>query len=226
MRTRAMRRQASGMPSSLPPQLVMTWLPIRDVAAALRVSKDWCGASEPLFQAIAARHGRRREESWKAAVQRFFCQEYESTTAYFTTPNDILIGAAQRNDVPAIQTCVYVSGANPSYANHVGQTPLHIAALWGNVDALNTLIAAGADLNAQNIFNGATPLHICMEGRHALEHGDPRDREACARRLLEAGANARLLDKNENAPYQVTPHQGLDPNNPRELLKGAFRAQR
>ena len=212
------------MPSSLPPQLVMTWLPIRDVAAALRVSKDWCGASEPLFQAIAARHGRRREESWKAAVQRFFCQEYESTTAYFTTPNDILIGAAQRNDVPAIQTLIHVSGANPSHANYSqGQTPLHIAAIWANVDALNTLIAAGAEVNAQNRFLRHTPLHISMYSTH---RGSLADREVCVRRLLEAGANARLLDTKENAPYQV-PLEGSDPyNRLGELLETAFRAQR
>ena len=202
----------------------MTWLPIRDVASALCVSKDWCGASEPLFQAIAARHGRKREGSWKAAVRRFFCQETHPDWAMglLASPNDRLIGATQRNDVPAIQTWIYVSGASPSYANSVGQTPLHIAALWGNVDALNTLIAAGAALNAQNIFDRATPLHVCMSS----SKGSPPDREACARRLLEAGANARLLDKSENAPYEVPP-EGEDPNNRlRELLETAFRAQR
>jgi hypothetical protein len=53
-----------------------------------------------------------------------------------------------------------------------------------------------------------------------------RDRLACARRLLEAGANARLLDTKENAPYQV-PLEGSDPyNRLGELLETAFRAQR
>ena len=215
------------MPSCLPPQLVMAWLPIRDVAAALCVSKDWCGASEPLFQAIAARHGRKREESWRAAVRRFFCEPFGENFLAYSHPNSMLMTAAQRNDAPAIQTCIYVSGANPSYANCAGQTPLHIAAIWSHVDAIGALIAAGADLNAQNLFTGATPLHTCMECR-VLDNGKEclRDRLACARRLIEAGANARLLDRKENAPYQV-PLEGWDPHNRlSELLETAFRAQR
>jgi len=201
----------------------MTWLPIRDVASVLRVSKDWCGASEPLFQAIAARHGRKREETWKAAVRTFFA---DSTFPVDWNPhNDELLQAVQRNDVPAIQTFIYVSGVSPSYANYSqGQTPLHIAAMWANVDALNTLIAAGAEVNAQNRFLRHTPLHISMYSTH---RGSLRDREACVRRLLEAGANARLLDSEENAPYQVPLLQGEDPNNRlRKLLEDAFRAQR
>ena len=210
------------MPSCLPPQLVMTWLPIRDVASALNVAKDWCSASEPLFQAIAARHGCKREETWKAAVRTFF--SYNTYPVDWNPKNDELRNAVQRNDVPAIQTLIG-SGANPSYANYSqGQTPLHIAAIWANVDALNTLIAAGAEVNAQNRFLRHTPLHISMYSTH---RGSLPDREACVRRLLEAGANARLLDSEENAPYQVPLLQGEDPNNRlRKLLEDAFRAQR
>ena len=92
------------------------------------------------------------------------------------------------------------------------------------MDALNTLIAAGAEVNAQNRFLRHTPLHISMYTTH---RGCFRDREACIRLLLEAGANARLLDSEENAPYQVPLLQGEDPNNRlRKLLEDAFRAQR
>ena len=110
MRTRAMRRQASGMPSSLPPQLVMTWLPIRDVASALRVSKDWDGASEPIFQAMAGRHGLRRvDPSWRYTVQY-----YRATLGLTLHGLDLrgmeLIASAASDDVPAIQRCISEGG--------------------------------------------------------------------------------------------------------------------
>ena len=36
-------------PSSLPPQLVLAWLPLREVGPALRASTAWRGAAESLF---------------------------------------------------------------------------------------------------------------------------------------------------------------------------------
>ena len=36
---------------------------------------------------------------------------------------------------------------------------MHVACLWGNLEAAETLVKAKADVNAQNNFNGATPLH-------------------------------------------------------------------
>ncbi len=46
-----------------------------------------------------------------------------------------------------------------SVANGVGQTALHVACLWGNIEAAQALVDAKADLNAQNNFSGASPLH-------------------------------------------------------------------
>ena len=208
MRTRAMRRQASGMPSSLPPQLVMTWLPIRDVASALRVSKDWCGASEPLFQAIAGRHGLRLAlGSWRATVQRYRSYvgnfDFDSPTVFPHGQHPLrLHGAAQRDDVPAIQRFIS-EGVDVNYGSSVGQTPLHIAAMWGNMNALNALIAAGCDINRHNRIVetdrcGGTPLHVAANSRKAPLW----DRYCCAARLIAAGANARILNGEENAPYQ------------------------
>jgi ankyrin repeat protein len=42
--------------------------------------------------------------------------------------------------------------------NCVGETPLHVAAVWGDVDAIELLMGAGADVNARGEF-GHTPLH-------------------------------------------------------------------
>jgi len=79
--------------------------------------------------------------------------------------------------------------------------------MWGHLDALNALIAAGADLNRQNHIRndyesdhrwGGTPLHVAANSRKASLY----KRYRCARKLIEAGANARLLNDEEDAPHQ------------------------
>lgn len=43
-------------------------------------------------------------------------------------------------------------------------TPLHAAAASGNIECVHTLINAGADIEAKNVY-GNTPLHIaCLNG--------------------------------------------------------------
>ena len=44
---------------------------------------------------------------------------------------DLLLSAAQKNDAEKIREMVAYS-VDPSHANGVGQSALHIAALWGN----------------------------------------------------------------------------------------------
>lgn len=236
-RSAAMRRQA--MPSYLPPQLVMAWLPTRDVASALRVSRSWSGAAEPIFQAIAGRHGLRLvclhdapEPSWRATVRRYRIRLGRMTLR--DSQAMVLLAAAQRDDVPAIQSILF-QGANVNNVSAYGMTALHIAAMWGNLNALNALIAAGADLNAQNGLKrtegpGGTPLHVAANSRSAYL----TKRYHCAKRLIEAGANARLLNADEDAPYQsqfpeITDApfgRTLSRQTFRKLLETAFRAQR
>ena len=236
MRTRAMRQQA--MPSCLPPQLIIAWLPTRDVAAALGVSKDWCASPEPIFQAIAGRHGLQRvETSWRATVRQYRSSLGQRLFGHLVAPG--FIGAAQRDDVQTIQTLIS-EGYDVNRGTSAGQTPLHIAAMWGNLNAVNALMAAGADLNPQNWIErnhlgyiGGTPLHVAANSTKA----PLAKRCRCAERLIEAGANARLLNGEEDAPYQspLPEHEsdlinmrGLAESRVRfrKLLTFAFRAQR
>ena len=239
----AAMRQA--MPSRLPPQLIIAWLPTRDVASALRVSKDWRGSPEPIFKAIAGRHGLRRvDPSWRETVRR-----YRTRLGRMESHNPLamrLHQAAQRDDAPAIQRLVsgdwdadrqmFPEPVDVDYAGGVGQTALHIAAMWGNLNAVNALIAAGADLNPQNWIErnylgyiGGTPLHVAANSTKA-----PLDKRCrCAERLIEAGANARLLNGEEDAPYEsefpdcpTTLDSSRHRPRFRQLLKDAYRAQR
>lgn len=45
---------------------------------------------------------------------------------------DLLLSAAQKNLPDRIRELVQVEGVDPSHANSVGQSALHIAALWGH----------------------------------------------------------------------------------------------
>ncbi len=59
-------------PSSLPPQLVISWLPVSDVASALCASSAWHRASAPVFQIIAQSRGLGRERAdvpWREVVR-------------------------------------------------------------------------------------------------------------------------------------------------------------
>ena len=59
-------------PSSLPPQLVLAWLPLREVAPALRASTEWRRAAEPLFQLVAQSRRLRRQRAdtpWSEVVR-------------------------------------------------------------------------------------------------------------------------------------------------------------
>ena len=56
-------------PASLPPWLVMQWLPIREVPAALRVTSWWRGEAEQYFCRFAQYHGLIRVDSWQVSVR-------------------------------------------------------------------------------------------------------------------------------------------------------------
>ena len=70
-----------------------------------------------------------------------------------------LLSSAQRDDIDSMQQLL-AAGVDPSYSNVVGQTALHIACLWGNLRSIETLVGAGANLNAKNDLEGETPLHM------------------------------------------------------------------
>jgi ankyrin repeat protein len=59
---------------------------------------------------------------------------------------------AQRNEPAEIQRLI-AAGVNPSTANGVGQTPLHVACLWGNHECVKVLIEAGALVTSLFLFD-------------------------------------------------------------------------
>jgi ankyrin repeat protein len=68
--------------------------------------------------------------------------------------------------------------------NCLNETPLHVAAIWGDVEAIRLLVGAGADINAAG-EHGHTPLQEAV-GQHKIE---------AVKILLELGADPSI--KNE-----------------------------
>uniref|UniRef100_A0A0G4G835 Uncharacterized protein n=1 Tax=Chromera velia CCMP2878 TaxID=1169474 RepID=A0A0G4G835_9ALVE len=66
-------------------------------------------------------------------------------------------------------------------------TPLHFAATFGITEVVELLVAAGAQVSAQN-SDGITPLH-----RTAFPWGEVESRRHAAKVLLDAGADINVL---------------------------------
>lgn len=73
--------------------------------------------------------------------------------------------------------------ANPDIRDREGNTPLHIAAQIGYLEAADWLRIVNADLNARN-NRGETPLILAVQQRNA----------ALVRQLVDAGANPDIAD--------------------------------
>ncbi len=52
-----------------------------------------------------------------------------------------------------------------NYKNDYGDTPLHVVANWGDCEAIELLLEAGADINSIG-ERGYTPLHCASEQNH------------------------------------------------------------
>ena len=112
-----------------------------------------------------------------------------------------ILRAAKNNDVGEIARLVAKNPALSRAGNAINQTPLHIAAVWGNVAAAAALIRAGANVNAQNQY-GLTAFHAAVDRNHTevsrllIDHGvDVRLRSANGMRAVDAAKSdaMRLL---------------------------------
>lgn len=78
-----------------------------------------------------------------------------------------------------------------SYRNGYGDTPLHIVSNWGDCEAIDILVSAGADINAIG-ETGYTPLHCAAE----------QNRPEAVAKLLQLGAKI-LEDEDGLTPLEL-----------------------
>jgi hypothetical protein len=125
---------------------------------------------------------------------------------------DLLLSAAQKDRPDELTRLVKMEGVAASHANGVGQSALHIAALWGHVASVRTLCALGANPSAANRLSGATPLHMVVQSRK-VSHVR---RLPIVQSLLEAGADASLTDDAGALPvdYLLAKNGGSAPVDP------------
>ena len=75
-----------------------------------------------------------------------------------------MMRAAASDNLEAVERCL-AEGTSPNAVNPIGQTALHIAAIWNNVKVATKLIEAGGQLSPPNQY-GATPLHFAAQKGH------------------------------------------------------------
>jgi ankyrin repeat protein len=110
-----------------------------------------------------------------------------------------VFAAAATGNVVALQQALKQPGAVNAYA-YDGWTPLHLAAFFGQSEAVRMLLEAGADLQAlsRNSLTN-TPLHAATAGRH----------EEVAVMLVERGADSAVADAGGHTPLRIATENGL-----------------
>lgn len=116
---------------------------------------------------------------------------------------DQILTAARDNNVAMIRQLLQM-GAPATYTNRVGQSALHVGAMWGSVDAVKVLLEAKGDPNAANKLRGSTPLHAVALGRGPLDR-----RVECAKILIKGKGDPNKADQAGEKPMDFTEEEVL-----------------
>jgi ankyrin repeat protein len=154
-----------------------------------------------------------------------------------------IFSAVKDGDTASVKRLID-AGADVNARNLDGNTPLHLACLWGHMDIVRLLIETGAELNTRD-DSDCTPLHLtCFRGlteiaRFLIEHGADvnasndygrtllhracsNGRPGIVRLLLEHGADVDARNKRGETPLNLTLQLPRD-NPAREEIIDLFR---
>ncbi len=110
-----------------------------------------------------------------------------------------LFEAAALGDVPHLRALLAEVPDRLAEHSFDGWTALHLAAHFGQLEAMETLLAAGAEARARSTNDlGNTPLHAALAG----------GQRTAAEVLLRAGADANAADAEGHAPLHLAAKDG------------------
>ncbi|KFY91655.1 hypothetical protein V498_05372, partial [Pseudogymnoascus sp. VKM F-4517 (FW-2822)] len=84
----------------------------------------------------------------------------------FDSADEILHACIRDNDVPQLQRLLHASPASNNYSHREFGPPIHFAALCGNLDAVDILLAAGADAFVRCTEQRQTAMEIAARKGH------------------------------------------------------------
>lgn len=149
----------------------------KDPDFSARQAHDLTEAQLPAWS--LARTGRIKALADAMGTKRLNLTEPEpisgDTALHFAVRKDGKVPSADLDEI--LDMLLSTGEITPDVRNHYGRVPLHFAAFWGNIEAVETLIKKQATVDAQDQWD-ATPLRIACNREH-LE-------VACC--LVEAGA--------------------------------------
>jgi ankyrin repeat protein len=126
---------------------------------------------------------------------------------------DVTAAAQMLADSPGVARASFQTGASrtsekPYFLAQIGKciyagdTALHIAAAAYQVQVVELLIGAGADVCARNRF-GYNPLHAASAGGPGSQSWNPAQQAATIRVLINAGVDPNSTDKRGVTPLHI-----------------------
>ncbi|XP_066492325.1 ankyrin repeat domain-containing protein 24 [Tiliqua scincoides] len=114
-----------------------------------------------------------------------FCAASSFTSQDWSKNDEKLLQAVEYNDADRVSSLLLRKGLVPTKLDSEGKSAFHLAAMKGNVDCLEVMLAHGAD--AMTIDgSGYAALHL------SAKHGHPQ----CVSKLLQASCPVDMADNN------------------------------
>lgn len=148
------------------------------------------------------------------------------------TPRELLLEACRRNNTELLSTTLtqisQTSATAPAEAiahflntttNSLGASPLHLAAEHGSYEILDLILdQEGVEIDHREPREGDTALHKAVRYTNGLDKGEWEDGKAVVEILVDAGCDARLVNKAKLKPVAL-----VDPRNGelRDVLRKA-----